>query len=122
MDKAIAMARQAIESTYKGLCTIEEYREVTNPITEETRTEKVVVVKGQPCKLSKKTIGPAEGTDVANNIQYAPVLFINPNIEVRPGSAIMVIQHGVTRQFTRSGEPFVYETHQEIPLQRSDRA
>ncbi|NLY47187.1 MAG: ABC transporter ATP-binding protein, partial [Tissierella sp.] len=74
-----------------------------------------------PCKVSKKTISPVSG-EVANAIKYEPVLFINPDVEIKPGSKIVVIQYGTTREYKRSGEPFVYETHQEIVLQRIDTA
>ena len=116
------LARKAIESQYKGLCTIYEYIEIEDPDTGETivSLEPVPVYKNIPCKLSKKTISAADGGEVANIIKYEPVLFINPDIEVKAGSNIEITQHGVTREFKRSGEPFVYNTHQEIVLQRID--
>lgn len=124
MDIAIAMIRKAIESQYKGLCTIYEYVEIEDPDTGETivSPEPVPVHENKPCKLSKKTISAADGTEIANTIKYEPVLFINPDIEVKAGSNITITQHGVTKEFKRSGEPFVYETHQEIVLQRTDTA
>ena len=63
MDKAIALARKALESTYTGLCAIVEYQEVV--VNYETRTEEVTIIKDQPCKLSKKTIGSANQSEVA---------------------------------------------------------
>lgn len=120
MDKAMALARKAIENTYTGLCTIVEYQEVV--VDYETRTEEITVIKNQPCKLSKKTISPASQSEIATTVAYAPQLFIAPEIEIKPGSIIIVTQNGVTRKYERSGEPFVYETHQELTLQRVDRA
>lgn len=118
------LARKAIESTYKGLCTIYEYVEIGDPDTGETivSPEPVPIHENKPCKLSKKTISAADGGEVANTIKYEPVLFINPDIEIKAGSNIVVTQHGVTREYIRSGEPFVYDTHQEIVLQRIDTA
>lgn len=124
MDKAMSMARRAIESTYKGTCNVYEYGKYTDPETEET----IVGLNPEPthenipCKLSKKTINSTTQTEVANTIQYSPVLFINPDIEIKAGSKIVVTQNGVTREFEQSGEPFIYETHQEIALQRIDTA
>lgn len=124
MDTAILLTRKAIESTYEGLCTIYEYIEIEDPDTGETivSPEPVPIHENIPCKLSKKTISAADDGEVANTIKYEPVLFINPDIEIKAGSKIVITQHGVTRQFKRSGEPFVYETHQEIVLQRTDTA
>ena len=124
MDTAILLTRKAIESTYEGLCTIYEYIEIEDPDTGETivSPEPVPVHENIPCKLSKKTISSADGGEVANTIKYEPVLFINPDIEIKAGSNIVVTQHGITREYIRSGEPFVYDTHQEIALQRIDTA
>ena len=124
MDTAILLTRKAIESTYKGLCTIYEYIEIEDPDTGETivSPEPVPVHENIPCKLSKKTISAADGGEIANTIKYEPVLFINPDIEIKAGSNIVVTQHGITREYIRSGEPFVYDTHQEIALQRIDTA
>jgi len=63
-----------------------------------------------------------DNSEVSNTIKYEPVLFINPDIKIKPGSIIEVTQYGATRKFIRSGEPFIYETHQEIVLQRIDTA
>lgn len=122
MTNYIDNVRKAIESQYKGLCTIYEYTEIEDPDTGETipSPEPVPVHENIPCKLSKKAIAPASEAEVANTIKYEPVLFINPDIEIKPGSKIVVTQHGATREYVKSGEPFVYETHQEIMLQRAD--
>lgn len=122
MDKAMAMARKAIESTYNGLCTISEYMPYRDPETEELKSKLEIVHEDKPCKLSKKTISSSSGTYIASSIKYAPLLFIAPEIEVKPGSKILIKQHGVEREFEQSGEPFVYETHQEIILQRVGKA
>ncbi len=124
MDNAMVLARKAIEITYKGICDIYEYGKYTDPETEETIVglDPNPTHKNIPCKLSKKTITATNQTEIANTIQYSPVLFINPDIKIKAGSKIVVSQHRVTREFEQAGEPFVYETHQEIVLKRTDTA
>lgn len=122
MSNHMELVRKAIEGTYNGLCTIWEYENVEDEDTGETTSKLVPVYENVPCKVSKKTISPVSGSEVVNTIKYEPVLFISPGIEIKPGSKIVVTQHGVTRECIRSGEPFVYETHQEIVLQRIDKA
>ena len=126
MNKAVELARKkarkAIESTYKGLCTIYEYEGYRDPETEEKKSKLVLIYQDQPCKLSKKTITSTSDSDIASTIKYTPVLSIAPETEIKAGSKIVVTQHGVTREFKSSGEPFVYETHQEIVLQRDGKA
>ena len=56
MVKALEMvwtaARKALESTYEGECTIIEHRDVKDEVTKLSREERVIVLQGQPCKLS----------------------------------------------------------------------
>ncbi len=112
--------RKAVESTYTGLCTIIEYQDVV--VGYETRTQETAVLEDQPCKLSRKAISPVGQSEIAGTVTYAPQLFIAPEIDIKPGSKIVVTQNGVTRAYERSGEPFVYQTHQELILQRIDKA
>lgn len=43
-------------------------------------------------------------------------LFISPDIVIKAGSKIIVTQHGRTTEYSNSGVPAVYPTHQEIML------
>lgn len=122
MQAAQKAARKAIESQYEGLLTVTEYQDVTNPITHITHSEKVVVLENQPCKLSFETITTAIQTETAATISQAVKLFVSPDITIKAGSMLTVTQNGVTTEYTSSGVPAVYPTHQEIMLELSDRA
>lgn len=124
MKQALRRHREAIERLYKGICNIYEYGEYTDPETEETIVglNPEPTYENIPCKLSKKAISPTNSSEVASTIKYEPVLFINPDIKIKASSKIIITQNGVTREFIRSGEPFVYTNHQEIVLQRVDKA
>lgn len=99
-----------------------EYQSVKDPVTHITRTEKVVVLENQPCKLSFETITTAIQTEAAATISQAVKLFVSPDITIKPGSMLTIAQNGVTTEYTSSGVPAVYPTHQEIMLELSDRA
>lgn len=43
-------ARKAIESTYEGVCTIVERRDMRDEVTKITRKSEVTVIENQPCK------------------------------------------------------------------------
>lgn len=126
MNKAVQAAqkaaRKAIEGTYTGLLKVTEYQSVKDPVTHITRTEKVVVLENQPCKLSFETITTAIQTEAAATISQAVKLFVSPDITIKPGSMLTIAQNGVTTEYTSSGVPAVYPTHQEIMLELSDRA
>lgn len=108
--------RKAIESMYKGLCTVKTWESVKNPITKITTQKEVIKFENQPCRLShekqttsSKTVGPAV-------ISQTIKLFIAPELDIPAGSKITVTQNGKTTDYERSGEPAVFTNHQEITL------
>ena len=102
-------ARKAIESTYSGVCTIIERRDVRDEKTKITRkNNEVVVVENQPCKLSFEKANAVSQTETAAVQSQGAKLFIAPEIAVKPGSKIIVKQNGATTVFSASGVPAVY--------------
>ena len=111
-------ARKAIESTYSGVCTIIERRDVQDEKTKITRkNEEVPVVENQPCKLTNEKLNAVVQTDTAAKQTQGTKLFIAPEIKVKPGSKIVVEQNGVTTAYSASGVPAVYLSHAEIMLE-----
>ena len=105
-------ARKAIESTYSGVCTILERRDVRDEKTKITRkNEEVPVVENQPCKLSFEKLNAVVQTDTAAKLTQGTKLFIAPEIKIKPGSKIIVEQNGTTT------EPAVYFSHSEYMLE-----
>lgn len=116
MDAARAAARRAIESTYDGVATVVEHKKVRNKETKLTEYEDAVVLERQPCRLSfSKVTAVVQGESAASAAQTTK-LFISPDIHIKPGSKITVTQSGVTNDYTYSGVPATYATHQEIIL------
>lgn len=110
-------ARKAIESTYSGVCTIIEQRDVRDEKTKITRKLEVTVIENQPCKLSFEKINAVIQTETAAKQTQGTKLFIAPEIRVNPGSKITVEQNGVKTEYSASGEPAVYLSHAEIMLE-----
>lgn len=111
------VARKAIESLYKGSCTIKEYQDVKNPVTHITKKQEVTVLENQPCRLSYSKIASTTQTNAPATVVQTIKLFIAPEIDVKPGSKLVVTQNGRTVEYSRSGEPAVYSNHQEILLE-----
>ena len=109
-------ARKAVESLYDGICTISEYQKIKKE-NMSTGFAEVVVVENQPCRMSYKTVNSANQTDTASAVTQAIVVYLSPDILVKPGSKLTITQNGVTTAYKNSGEPAVYSTHQEIPLE-----
>lgn len=110
--------RKAIESTYSGVCTVIERRDVRDEKTKITRkNEEVPVIENQPCKLSFEKLNAVVQTDMVAKQTQGTKLFIAPEIKVKPGSKIVVEQNGVTTEYSASGVPAVYPSHVEIKLE-----
>ena len=116
METARKAARRAQEATYEGLCTIYEYHEVTDEKT-KLSSEEVAVIENQPCKLSFEKLNSVVQTETAAVQAQGVKLFLAPEIVVSSNSKIVVTQNGVTDEYSASGIPAIYSTHQEITLE-----
>jgi len=117
MEAARKAARRAQEVTYEGLCTITEYRDVTDEKTRLSSEQEVVVIVDQPCRLSFEKLAATVQTEMAAAKAQRIKLFLAPEITVNSGSKIVVTQNGRTGEYSASGEPAIYFTHQEITLE-----
>lgn len=116
LEAAQKAARKAIESTYQGAVMVTEHRKVKDEKTKLTSSEDVVVLENQPCKLSFERSQAAVQSDSAASVAQTTKLFVSPDVSIKAGSKITVTQAGVTTDYTSSGVPAVYPTHQEIML------
>lgn len=118
MVKAVEAARQAarkaIETTYDGVLTVTEHQKVKDEVTKVTDYKDAVVLTDQPCRLSFERLQTAIQSDSSASVAQTVKLFISPDIVIKAGSKITVTQAGVTTDYTCSGIPAVYLTHQEI--------
>lgn len=112
----VVAARKAIESTYIGQCTITEHQKMKKE-NGSIAFEEVVVLSEKPCKLSFEKIANNNQTNSAAILIQTTKLFIAPEIQIKPGSKITVVQNNVTTEYKSSGEPAMYQTHQEIMLE-----
>lgn len=110
------VVRAAYEQLYQDTCNIIEKQEVENPDGSTTHAE-VVVHEGIPCRISYKTDLIAGNTESASPLKEDIELFINPDIEVKPGSKLEITHLGTTTAYSRTGEPAKYDTHQEVHLE-----
>lgn len=110
------IARAAIESTYDAKCDIIERQSATeNHITKNN--QEVTVQEQKACRVSFENIDSNNETNTESKKSQKIKLFIAPEINVKPGSKIVVTGRGRTTTYKNSGEPAVYDTHQEIMLE-----
>ncbi len=108
--------RRAIERLYTGVCTVIEYGSFRDEASKITSQKERVVLANQPCRLSFEKTAPAAQGEQAAAVSQGVKLVLAPEVDVKPGSKIIVEQAG--RQFTyaASGQAAVYSSHQEIVL------
>lgn len=117
IEKARQRARAIFETAhYDGECTVMEHQKVKNERSKITEFQDVVVLSKQPCHLSFETIAKNQESESASNVTQTTKLFIAPELTIKAGSKITVTQSGITTDYTHSGVPAVYDTHQEIIL------
>lgn len=113
----MSIVRKAIETQYKGVCTVTEYQSTRDETTKRTTQKEVVVLENQPCKLSFKSVTSTNDNENLATVGQSVKMFIAPEIKIKPGSKVSVIQNGVTTEYSQSGEPATYTHHQEIILE-----
>ena len=124
--------KAAVESLYSGTCTVTVSVPTFDEITKQTTNTETTLFTNQPCRLSFISAPPSDKlASFSNNLIHSDTprahfvdqqikLFIDPSLDIPPGSKISVTQNGLTQYFKSSGAPAVYSSHQEIELIRLD--
>lgn len=125
IERARKQARKAIESLYDSTCNIRAYGKYKDSITKETKTgiNPVPKYEKQPCRVSKQSLSKNTQTDTINQVSYELKLFIAPEVEIKQGDEIEVtnkVLNIITKY--KAGEGFPYNTHQEVILNKEDKA
>ena len=117
--KIAGIARKKRQMAYTGVCEVREYVYSVDAKTGITRPQgaEKVVYEVLPCRLSFERVSAAQGTELGAAIAQRVKLFCAPDVTIKPGSKITVTQNGVTTEYTASGPPAVYLTHQEVMLE-----
>lgn len=124
---AFSPLKAAVESLYFGTCTVTATTPTFDESTKQTTNTETILFTNQPCRLSFISAPPSDkltpfshNTPRAHYANQQIKLFIDPSLDIPPGSKISVTQNGVTSLFKSSGAPAVYSSHQEIELVRLD--
>lgn len=124
--------KSAVESLYSGTCTVTATTPTFDESTKQTTNTETTLFTNQPCRLSFISAPPSDKlASFSNNLIHSDTprahladqqikLFIDPALDIPPGSKISVTQNGLTQYFKSSGAPAVYSSHQEIELVRLD--
>ncbi|MBS6396676.1 MAG: hypothetical protein KH452_05945 [Clostridiales bacterium] len=111
----VVKARELVEKLYTGSCTVMEYQKYRKE-NRSTGNREVVVLEGQPCRLSHYSSPSAGSSEIASSLEQSIKVYMAPEIVVKPGSKMVITQNGVKETYQSSGKPAVYQTHQEVSL------
>ena len=113
--------RKALERMWKDRCSVFVQAEITDLDTNLTDFQETPLFEDQPCKLSFKALDTTTTTGNVAVMTQGVKLFLSPDVSIKPGSKITVTQNGVTTEYSSSGVPAKYPTHQEIMLKLFER-
>lgn len=109
--------RATIEKLYEDVCTVFILEDYKDPITKITKKQERALFENQPCRISFKNLSTTVKTDGPAEVVQVTKLFIAPELKIPAGSKIVVTQKsGRTTEYSYSGVPAVYPSHQEIIL------
>ncbi len=111
----VVIARKQVEKMYIGRCTIIAYEDVKKD-NGATKKDEVVKYDDIPCRLVYLNFAPTTDTETIGIVKQVIQLHLAPEIEVRPGTKIVVSQNDITTEYTASGEVAKMMTHQEVKL------
>lgn len=107
---------KSIQKLWTSRCNIINYLDKTDE-NSVTTTVKTVVAENVPCRISYSSDNSGVQTNTTDNISQQIKLFISCDIEVKPGSEIIVTsKNGTVKHYISSGTPAEYTAHQEIML------
>lgn len=110
------VARQHFERLYTDTCILTEQKKaIQDPHTGIIKNGELEAIS-YPCRVSFKTL---QSNDIVNKLPSSSqivVLFLSPDLEIKPGTDIEVIRNNRHFNYTASSQVALYDTHQEIQL------
>lgn len=115
-DSMVKDISGAVQRLYEGAFTAYEFAPETDEKTGITHTVKREYLREIPCRISFHRISNNRQSRFPGYVDQEVKLFTSPEIEIKEGSEIAVMQNGRIVSYEMSGAPAVYTGHQEIIL------
>lgn len=117
--RAVMLAKNPAAWLFEGSMDVFEKRPFKDPHTKATVPGKEVkVLEDIPCRISFDSFPSSDSSTGLPTAERAVKLFCGPDIDVSPGSKIVVTQDGITETYSYSGTAAKYCSHTEINLKR----
>jgi hypothetical protein len=116
IQEARERARAAQELLYEDRMNVIVYEQMKDPVTKITDLTETTILLGQPCRLHVSKAAPADQSESAAAVSQTITVHMAPELNILPGSQLVITHAGETVAYKSSGVVKRYETHQEIPL------
>ena len=110
--------QKALGKLWTGFCSVFVREVHINPDNGRDEAIEILLHEDIPCRLSFSSISSTGQNESAATVQQVVKLFLAKDIEIPPGSKLVVTQEGKTTAYAKSGSPAVYRYHQEITLEQ----
>lgn len=100
---------------YDSICTIKELRPKVGVIN---NLEEYIVYENVKCRVSIKSSSYSSEFNTVYKAEQVITLFTSPDINIKPGSIVIVEKDNDKTEYKSAGVPRVYELHQEVELIR----
>lgn len=107
----------ALKKLWDGRCDVYVKEMTVNPANGRDEPTEVPKFKNEPCRISFSSVSSTSENNNAELVQQTTKLFIAKEVEIPPGSKLIITQKGKTEAYQRSGKPAVYSCHQEITIE-----
>lgn len=115
----------AIESTYFHTMSVSRLtrKKNTHGATVQEYTA-IPILQLVPCafSVSKSSSINTTRSNTNNTIVYEPKIFCNPNLDIKAGDRIEVLFNTRNLGSFTAGVPYIYSSHQEVPLKKKGEA
>lgn len=118
IKNALSMHKEVLESSWTDTCTVYEQEYSFDPVTKTKVKQEVTKLIDIPCKLSYKSAKSSLVGESVNTATKQAELLIGAEVEIQPGSKIVIIREGVEIEFSRSGEPDIHFSHRRYALEK----
>lgn len=113
-----------IKKLFNATCDIYEYSDFFDDNSKITYSDLSIKYSNISCRVSYykniSSISTLKNNNFNNKIKQNVKLIIQNDINVKPGSFIIVNQNGIKTKYKNSGQPIIYSAHQEIILEIYD--
>ena len=107
--------KPGLKTLWQDRLTVTKYQKVIRP-DKSTGFEEVIVLSGEPCKLSFTTLQSTDNADGEARLVQVAKLFLDNAVKIKPGSKLTVQRRDEVFEYSQSGLPGVFTNHQEIVI------